>query len=352
MRFSSLVSSLLASSTFTSALPATSPPPTALTQVTADNTNGSSKYDTTSHVPPHIVQPTLTHIPSSPMPNPFDRRFQVPDTSTVLWIAQGRPVNHHSLSILIHRAQIDVDDLIHRFGPQAVPGSIHAPKYGYQTRTPAGLEGYFFISAMATGGLTYQLVQDALSGLRIFLLEQGRDEQVVFEAEGSHGMEAFGGLSIGTGAEAGIRSMRNRTEEADESISSDPVDINLRCVFARPLPPAAIAQLLHLAGAEAASNIREQGPDGSVPGAAAAGGPWRKRGDLGAELEILGVPPRRLTWRLMAVAVARLEAVLVMGHVPREAQCSMITVGGEVVGVVLVRRRGTAAGFGPMRKRV
>ncbi|KAI4173383.1 MAG: hypothetical protein LQ343_002915 [Gyalolechia ehrenbergii] len=323
MRVSSIFTSLLASSSVASAIPASNLPSTALTQGTADTSNGSN-----------------------PIPNPFNIRFPVPDTSTVLWLAQGRPANPYPLGVLLLRAQRDVNDLILQYGPQAIPGDINAPKYSYLTTTPGGLEGYFFITALSRGGLTYQLVKETLSGLRIYLMEQGRNEQPVFEVESLEGMEAFGGVSVYNGV-AGIQRMSNRTDgiasDPPSPFPTNPIDVHLQCTFARPLPPVSILQLLHLARVSAASKIREEGPDAFLPGA--AGGEWEVKGDFGAEFVIFGVLPHRLTWQIMAGTVEGLKAILLGGQVLREAQC-YINVGEENVGGVLVREVG-GGGIGP-----
>ncbi|KAL8936737.1 MAG: hypothetical protein Q9216_004778 [Gyalolechia sp. 2 TL-2023] len=339
MRVLSFLTSLLVSSTFSSAIPASNiPPPTIITQPTAADTT------------------TITNASIPISPNPFTIRFPVPGTSTVLWIAPGRRLaNPDSLAILISRVQSELSDLIAQYGPQAVPGNVNAPKYSYLTTTPAGVDGYFFISALARGprGLTYGVVADVLRGLRIYLLEEGRNEQVVFEVEGEgeQVMEAFGGVSVGQGDVEGMQEMVGSDMTVEEFLarnptllSPNPIEVHLSCTFARPLLPAAIVQLLHLARMEAASKIRDDGPDAFLPGQPA--GAWKKRGDFGAEITILGLPPKRLTWRIMAAAVEGLKEVLVVGKVAREAQCNILTGEDEAVGVMLLRAFGDA-GIGP-----
>ena len=119
----------------------------------------------------------------------------------MLWIAKGTQVPRLSLQILLIRAQMDMNDLIARFGPDGVPGNPNVPTYSFLTKTPAGAEGYFFISTLSRGTLNYGLANETLVGLKIFLLDQGRNEQVVFEVEGGPQRYAFGGLSITQGAE-------------------------------------------------------------------------------------------------------------------------------------------------------
>lgn len=144
----------------------------------------------------------------------FDQRFQVPGTDTVLWIANGSKVSPYYLETLLTRALFDLDSLIRKYGPQAVPGNPDIPIYSFLTATPAGDEGYFFVSALSTGGhLTYQLVNNILAGLRIFLLHQGRNEQAIFEVQDLDHTEAFGGASVGPSAET-LEALSNGTLSA------------------------------------------------------------------------------------------------------------------------------------------
>lgn len=135
-------------------------------------------------------------------------------TDTVVWISEGRKVDYIPLRILLGRIQLDLDDRIAKYGPDAVPG-LHpqAPKYSYYTTTPQGTECYFFISAFSQGALTYRLINETLAGLKVFLVGPGRNEQAVFQVEDRERMEAFGGLSVGPQAR-NLEALSNDTSVA------------------------------------------------------------------------------------------------------------------------------------------
>ncbi|KAL8719334.1 MAG: hypothetical protein Q9225_003655 [Loekoesia sp. 1 TL-2023] len=318
MWFSIVASIIITFSSFVSAIPASNHIPTAITQAAGGNSNGTD----------------LASNPSNPVPDVFDQRFPVPGTDTVLRIAKGSKANPYSLEILLTGALFDLDSLIRKHGPQAVPGNPDIPIYSFLTTTPGGEEGYFFVRALSTAGLTYQLVNETLAGLRIFLLNQGRNEQPVFRVEDLDHTEAFGGVSVGPSAET-LKALSN-----DTSLASDPttlavlsnIDVRLRCHFAKPLSPAAILQLLSIVRNKAKEMIQQEGPDGYLPGQT---GQYTADGHLGAEFDIRGITPHRLTWQIMAGAVEGLKNILLEHHVAREAQCS-VAVGDNIVGIVQV----------------
>lgn len=128
----------------------------------------------------------------------------------MLWISEGRKIDPIALRILFARTQLDLNDEIAKYGLDAVPGLYDAPKYDFWTRTPSGTEGYFVITALSTERMTYRLVNETLAGLKIFSIDQGRNEQVTFEVEDVEHIEAFGGFSIGPQAEA-MQALSNDT---------------------------------------------------------------------------------------------------------------------------------------------
>lgn len=153
-----------------SAIPATNPTPTAITQAAAGD----------------------------PINNDFNTPFKLPGTETVLWLSQGRKAAVLPLRILLSRAQLDLNSLIAQYGPQGIPGRIRgAPQYAYLTRTPMGVEGYFFVGAVSQGKLTYGLANETLTALRLYMTEKGQSEQIVFEVESFKQRVAFGGVSVG-----------------------------------------------------------------------------------------------------------------------------------------------------------
>lgn len=138
----------------------------------------------------------------------------MPDTDTVLHLAPGRRVDAAALGILLARLQMDIRLLIAKHGPDAVPGNPETPKYNFLTRTPAGTECYFFLNAHTLESLTYGLVNETIAGLKIFLLDQRRYEQVVFEVENESQNKALGGLSVGLLSEM-LEDLSNDTSIAE-----------------------------------------------------------------------------------------------------------------------------------------
>ncbi|KAL8826219.1 MAG: hypothetical protein Q9170_007484 [Blastenia crenularia] len=322
MRTLSTVGCLVALSTYVSAIPASNHIPSAITPAAPGkgNTTGSDSI-------------------SKPAPNAFDKRVAVPGTGTVFWVAEGRKVNPYSLGIVLSRAQLDLNYWMDKEGEEAVPGNPNAPRYSFLTTTPTGLVGYFFVSALAKGGLTYRLANESLAGLKIFLLDQERYEQAVFEVEDAKQMVAFGGVSVDPNVET-LQALSNNTAMASDRTSLAvlaPLDVKLRCTFAKILSPAAIFQVLYLARGKAMEMIREKGSTAYLPGET---GKWEEEGDLGAMFEILGVKPHRLTWQIMSGAVAAMKVILLGDHLTREAQCSM-TIGDQIVGAIFVKQKTT-----------
>lgn len=82
------------------------------------------------------------------------------------------------------------------------------------TRTPMGIEGYLFVDALSKGQLTYGLVNETLTGLRLYFSQQGRSENLVFEVESLKQRVAFGGVSIGAQAEI-LEALSNNTALAE-----------------------------------------------------------------------------------------------------------------------------------------
>ena len=116
---------------------------------------------------------------------------------------------------------------------------------------------------------------------------------------------------------------------------SDPTntDVRVRCIFAHELSPSAILQFLGLARKKAADMTRIEGPNGHLPGET---GTFTQIGSLGAEFEISGIAPHRLTWQIMSGAVDGVKTRLREVLLAREAQCSTI-VGDQIVGTIGVR---------------
>ncbi|KAL8929559.1 MAG: hypothetical protein Q9208_001228 [Pyrenodesmia sp. 3 TL-2023] len=268
----------------------------------------------------------------------FDRPFPVPGTDTVLWLSEGQKVAPIPLRILLGRAQLDLNALIVRYGPEAVPGrNPDVPKYSYLTQTPRGVEGYLFVNALSGGKLTYGLVNETLTGLRLYFAEQRRSENCVFEVESRKQRVAFGGVSIGPQAET-LEALSNNTALANDRTSLAGIvnmDLRLKCTFARHLHSAIVAYLLNDAEEEVKEIIRREGPNGRLPGVA---GEWEKDGHRGCLFTIDGIVPAHVTWQMTQAAIAAMKLLLVGDHVPREATCTMI-LGDEVIGVTRVKQK-------------
>ncbi|KAL9594533.1 MAG: hypothetical protein Q9219_006974 [cf. Caloplaca sp. 3 TL-2023] len=300
-----------------------------------------------NHIPTSITQETAanqeTNSSTDNALDAFDKRFQVPGTDTVLWISEGKRVDLVALRILLYRVQLDLNMLIGEHTPQGIPGNPNAPKYSFLTRTPGDVEGYFFMSAFSTGGLTYGLCNETLAGLKIYLLQ--KQIQAVFEVDNRDKLMAFGGVAIGPQAGA-LQAASNDTAVQSNLSTLPPLvgdeDVSIRCSFGSLLPNAAILQVLSAARNVAADKTRTLGPDGYLPGDT---GRWKRTGHLGAEIEFLSVAPHRLTWQVMSGTVEALTGKLIESRLSREAQCS-INVEGQVVGTVFVREKdvGTAVG--------
>ncbi|KAL8751178.1 MAG: hypothetical protein Q9184_006154, partial [Pyrenodesmia sp. 2 TL-2023] len=223
-------------------------------------------------------------VSSSAVTNAFNIPFQVPGTDTVLWLSEAQKVDPIPLRILLSRAQIDLNALIAKFGPQAVPGrNPDVPKYSYLTRTPMGVEGYLFINALSQGRLTYGLVNETLTGLRLYFAKQRQSEQTeifVFEVESLKQRVGFGGVSIKPQAET-FEALSNNTALANDRASLAGIvniDLRLRCTFARHLHSAIVSYLLTDAEEEVKEKMRTEGPNGRLPGVA---GEWEKDGHRG-----------------------------------------------------------------------
>ncbi|KAI4108852.1 MAG: hypothetical protein LQ345_007086 [Seirophora villosa] len=305
---------------FAAAFPATNSIPTAINQAAAGDANDSD--------------PTVNS--SKVIPNAFDRRFPIPSTNTVLLMSEGTKVDRIPLQIFLARMQMDVNERIAKHGPAAIPGrNPSAPQYQFLSRTPGGTEGYFFVSAQRGGGLTYQLINDVLTGLKMFLLAQGNVEQLVFEVEESSKLMAFGGLSLGPQAQS-LLALSNDPSLADDPTSLAGItdmDIRLRCTFGRQLHPAVIALLLSETLDDVKEKIRTEGIRGHLPGVA---GEWERDGHRGCVFRIDGIPPAHITWQIAQGVVVGLKAMLVEDHIPREAQCTM-TIGPDLVGMASVK---------------
>lgn len=56
---------------------------------------------------------------------------------------------------------------------------------------------YFFVNVFNGQRLDYGLVNETVLGLKMFILETGHAENVVFNVENQRLIKAFGGLSVG-----------------------------------------------------------------------------------------------------------------------------------------------------------
>ncbi|KAL8637117.1 MAG: hypothetical protein Q9228_005577 [Teloschistes exilis] len=319
-----LIGALITLRALVSAIPASNHIPTATIQ-TAQGTSNDSADSTDSGVS---------------VPKAFDRRFPVPNTDTVLYIAAGTPVDHSAFGILFPRLQmhLNVDIALHR--RDGIPGNSRSPSYRYFTTTPGGTVCYFFVSAYTGQSFTYGTIDDILAGLKIFLLDQKRYEQVVFEVENHGHVKAFGGLSIGPAAET-MRALTNDTSSTihpTDLLALQKPNLDLTCTFGDPLPLSAIIQSLGVATIAAMSHIAKGEGQDLLPGPA-PGGEFDVHGILGANFRIFGVEPAHLTWEMMQAAIQTLRTILVAPGRAVEAHCAIMFAGHRVpIGVVVVNK--------------
>ncbi|KAL8632913.1 hypothetical protein Q9189_001321 [Teloschistes chrysophthalmus] len=226
------------------------------------------------------------------------------------------------------------------YSRDSIPGDSRAPSYRYFTTTPGGTVCYFFVSAYTGQTFTYGTVDDILAGLKIFLLDQKRYEQVVFEVENQGHLKAFGGLSIGPVAET-MHALTNDTSSTitpTDLLALQKLTLDLTCTFGHPLPLSAIIQSLGIATIAAMSHITKGEGQDLLPGPA-RGGEFDVQGILGANFRIFGVEPVHLTWEMMQAAVQTLRTILLMPGKAAEARCTIVFPGHrDVIGVVVMSK--------------
>ncbi|KAL8947338.1 MAG: hypothetical protein Q9222_006368 [Ikaeria aurantiellina] len=325
MRLHVLAASVLSFLGFTSAIPASDRIPTAISQIKPATGLNSSSNPLTS----------------------FDQRIEVPGTDTVLYANQGTQVPRIPLRILIYRVQFELNDLIAKYGRDRIPAVSGIPKYSFQTTTPQGVDCYFFTNVIVGETISYGLINETLAGLKRYLIDEGRSEQLVFEIYSGRVGKGFGGLAVGDPTADVMQASSN-----DTSISSDPArvaafasvtatDVELSCTFAGPLSSGDILQVLSLARNAAAAGVRQSGAGAELPGET---GEWEVEGHLGAMFKILGVAPRHITWGIMAGAVSQLRRILIYDRVNRETECTIHVEGIEgSAGIIGVKAAGVSA---------
>ncbi|KAI4125549.1 MAG: hypothetical protein LQ341_006969, partial [Variospora aurantia] len=268
----------------------------------------------------------------------FDKVVEVPGTETVLWITEGAKVDRLSVQTFLLRMQMDLNRRIAEHGPKAKPGPhTRAPCYEFGNRTSAGNKGRFFIAAETPGGLTYGMVNETLTGLRTFLLTQGRFEEVAFQVHGAENMRAIGLLTFFEQSAKSLLALGSEISRANRPTSLAGItdmDIQLQCTMGRPLHPAPVALLLNEALDEIKKNIRRDGTKGLLPGVA---GEWEKDGQRGCVFRIDGIQPAHITWQITEVAVTLLKSLLVVeGRSSSEAKCEMM-LGQDFIGVASLK---------------
>ncbi|KAL8966347.1 MAG: hypothetical protein Q9197_006032 [Variospora fuerteventurae] len=263
-------------------------------------------------------------ISSKPILNDFDKVVKVPGTETVLWITEGAKFDRLSVQTFLLRMQMDLNRRIAEYGPKAKPGPYtRAPWYQFGSRTSAGNKGSFFITADTPGGLTYGMVNETLTGLRTFLLTQGRFEGVAFQVHGAENMTASGLLTFIEQPAKSLLALGSEISQANHPISLAGItdmDIRLECTTGRLLHPALVSLLLNEALDEIKENIRRDGIKGLLPGVA---GEWEKDGHRGCVFRIDGIQPAHITWQITQVAATALKSWLVGGR-STEATCKVM----------------------------
>ncbi|KAL8869536.1 MAG: hypothetical protein Q9174_004200 [Haloplaca sp. 1 TL-2023] len=256
-------------------------------------------------------------------------------------MTHGKRVQAATLGVLLGRLQLQLRSRLAEFGVDGIPGNPRAPAYSFLTVTPRGSECYFFMNAEAAKTMTYGLINETVFGLKEFLFNQRRYEQVVFEVESASRHIAFGGLSVGSDIEA-VPEQNDATDPSNSAPSVAGIasyDVSLQCRFGERLPKSLVAQALGLADMKAKSMIDSPniGPGGLLPGPT---GEWAAKGHLGGEFRIVGLSPfHHLTWANMMGAVTNLKGILVADNV-RDVTCTM-TLAHDVVGIVKVRQQVT-----------
>ncbi|KAI4243192.1 MAG: hypothetical protein LQ352_007072, partial [Teloschistes flavicans] len=156
------------------------------------------------------------------------------------------------------------------------------------------------------------MLDDILAGLEIFLVDQKRYEQVVFEVENRAHLRAFGGLSIGPMADD-MHALMNDTSltiTPTDLLALQKINLDLTCTFGDPLPISSIIQALGVATIAAMTRIAKGDGQDLLPGPS-PGGEYEVHGNLGANFKIFGVVPVHLTWEMMQAAIQGLRAILV-----------------------------------------
>ncbi|KAL8784996.1 MAG: hypothetical protein Q9213_003657 [Squamulea squamosa] len=332
MRQCSFVGTFFAFTGLIAAVPATARIPTAITTGTA------SARDTSSNA---LIRP-----PSDPALRAFDKRFEIPGTDTVLYIAQGAKVQRTPLQILLSKVQLDLVSLIDQHGPEGVPRTkgVQDPRYSFSSATASGKGCYFFVNAYDNAKLNYRIVNETVAGLKLFLIGGAHVRQAVFRVEIFWRTRAFGGLSVGGGPEAiealsSMTSIQNGTA-LRTALSSN--QINLRCTYGDPdsLSPSAIETVLRDALTEARVNIFKEGASGLLPG---PNGEWKSEGEGEAQISIAGTATAHLTWGLMQDAIQAMKTTMNDGSIGRAASCEMM-MGDDNVGSVSVTKAGPSIG--------
>ncbi|KAL8711482.1 MAG: hypothetical protein Q9220_004140 [cf. Caloplaca sp. 1 TL-2023] len=204
-----------------------------------------------------------------------------------------------------------------------------------------GTECYFFTSVIIGETISYGLIDETLAGLKMYLLDQRRSQQLIFEIYSGEAQKGYGGLAIGTQTADVMEASSNDTSFTSDlsrvaSLASfTATTVELSCTFAGSLPSSSILQVLSLARSAAAIGVRQQGAGAELPGTT---GEWEVEGHLGAIFKIAGVAPKHLTWGVMAGAVSELRRILIYDRVNKETECTIHAEGIEgVVGIVGVR---------------
>ncbi|KAL8687108.1 MAG: hypothetical protein Q9218_006627 [Villophora microphyllina] len=258
------------------------------------------------------------------------------------------------MGIMFARMYLDLILRIARYKPDGIPGDPRTPQFNYDTITPAGTTCYFFMTAHERQSFTYGLVEDVVAGLKIFLVDQKRYEQFVFEVESQGQLKAFGGFSIAITLLLAAFDPREKTSTDLPFFHSTSTDLttllnlklDLTCTFGDPLPPSSIAQVLGIARIKAMTHINHGDAHGLLPTSAESpAGEYSVDGNLGAELRISGIEPAHMTWEMMQAAVQGLRIILVGDKRGVEAHCTMTYPGKkDIVGVILVKKGGDEGG--------
>ncbi|KAL8991518.1 MAG: hypothetical protein Q9169_007850 [Polycauliona sp. 2 TL-2023] len=236
------------------------------------------------------------------------QRFPVPNTDTVLYIYQYRPVEQTSLLTVLGNLQLDLNS---RYKHNE---SVASGRYAFQTVTPNERIGDFLVRTYDEQTLKYGTVNETVVGLKKFMVERRLFSNAIFRVETLGQHRAYGVLSIRDGpVNAEVKYVSKLYDDMETSMGltsslsgNSPLmlgganSLELRCTWGDDLAENAIKDVLEDARTKVRVMTLKEGLDGQLPGAA---GEWSTEGSLEAKFSIAGKSPAHLTWGNMKDAI-------------------------------------------------